>query len=228
MPYKKRGVFMVNKVSISTLPFDFQNIPTEFEHLKALGVDYVHCDIMDGVFVENKTYTPAMLKDIAHQIPLPLDVHLMVQDPIKYVEVLKNVAHFFTFHCECFANSSELKNAILIVKQYCKVGVAVDLYTDIQNILDVLPLVDLVLIMSVKAGAGGQEFNDSAIKKISTLNAIRQQKAYTYLIEVDGGINGDNAQNCVKAGADILVSGSYVARANQKDKAIQSLKISID
>ena len=216
---------MENKVSISTLPYEFETLPSKFQILKENGVDFAHCDIMDGQFVENKTYSPIMLRDIKKEMPLPLDVHLMVNNPMNYVEILKDVAYYYTIHCECFKTTNELLEAIKTIKMNgLKVGIAVDLYTDETKILQILKDIDLVLIMTVKAGAGGQSFNDSALKKIEHLSFIRTQNQLNFQIEVDGGINDTNVNKCVKAGADIVVSGSFVAKSNDLSKAIKSLK----
>ena len=218
---------MENKVSISTLPYEFETLPFKFKILKENGVEFAHCDIMDGKFVENKTYTPNMLREIKKEMPLPLDVHLMVNNPLDYIEILKDVAYYYTIHCECFKTENELIEAVKIVKNNgFKAGIAVDLYTDENVILKVLEEVDLVLIMTVKAGAGGQKFNETALKKVEHLNLIRAKNKLNFQIEVDGGINDTNVSECVKAGANIVVSGSFVAKSNDLNKTIKSLKVS--
>ena len=216
---------MTNKVSISTLPFKFEELCNAFDKLKQAGADYAHCDIMDGEFVANKTYTPEDLSKIANQMPLPLDVHLMVNNPLQFVKIISNYAEFCTIHCELFNAEDDLLQAINIIKnERLKVGIAVDLMTPIEIIQPVLKYVDLVLVMSVKAGAGGQLFNPVALSKIEYLKNFKENNNLKFIIEVDGGINGQNAEMCVNAGADILVSGSYVASADDMKSAIDSLK----
>ena len=217
---------MANKISISTLPFEFKDIPYKFEKLRELGVDYIHCDIMDGVFVPNKTYTPKMLSEIAGKINLPLDVHLMVENPLDYLEILSKCATYYTFHCECFNDKKELDNAINQVKNKgLKVGIAVDLNTEVTCIEAILNKIDLVLVMSVKAGAGGQKFDENSLEKIKYFDNYRKQYNLNYQIEVDGGINADNVAKCIQMGANIVVSGSYVAKAKDMQVAINSLRI---
>ena len=216
---------MPNKVSISTLPFKFEELPSISMVLKNYGVDFLHCDIMDGNFVENKTYTPQMLAELAEKINLPLDIHLMVNNPIQYIDILHKYAYFLTIHYEAFKDETELKNALIYMKnQNLKVGISIDLNTDVNEINTVLDIVDLVLVMSVKAGAGGQKFNSCAVNKIIELSNLRKDNNYKYLIEIDGGINNTNVEQCINAGADIIVSGSYVANANNTELAVQSLK----
>lgn len=217
---------MENKISISTLPYEYSDLPNEFIKLKSFGVDYAHCDIMDGKFVENITYTPEDLKAISNEMPLPLDVHLMVNNPLTYIETLKSCAYYFSFHCELFKDIEALKNAVYAVKKAnLKVGLVVDLQTKVETIIPVLKDLDLVLIMSVKAGAGGQKFNAIALEKIAYLNKLRAENGYSFVIEVDGGINNENVQVCVKAGADIIVSGSFVAKSKDLATTIKSLVV---
>ena len=216
---------MENKVSISTLPYRFDELPKIFNELKECGADFAHCDIMDGQFVENKTYTPMMLQDIKGLMPLPLDVHLMVNDPLQYLSTLKGVAYYYTIHCECFNDMNTLKDALVSIKKSgLKVGLAVDLQTNIKSIFEVLNIVDLVLIMTVKAGAGGQKFSESALDKVTKLNLFKRNNNLFFEIEVDGGINDKTAKMCVNAGADIVVSGSFISSSNDKKNTINSLK----
>ena len=215
---------MANKVAISTLPFEFNNLCDKFNELKDCGVDYVHCDIMDGHYVNNKTFTTKDLADICECFSLPLDVHFMALEPLKDIELLKNVA-YITIHYEIFKNNEELISATDYIKSLgFKAGICVDLNTDVAKIENLLSHIDLVLIMSVKAGAGGQAFNNSAVAKIKFCDEYRKKNTLNFKIEVDGGINDKNVEDCVLAGADIVVSGSFVANAIDKIKAVEMLK----
>jgi len=215
---------MENKVSISTLPFNLDEIQKKSSLLKEAGADFLHCDIMDGKFVKNTTFMPNELEHLATVSKLPLDVHLMVIEPTKYLHFCK-MAHMVSIHCEVFADVKECGDAIQSIKNMgIEAGVVIDLDTCAETIVPLLPIVDLVLVMSVKAGAGGQKFNTLALEKIKLYDSIRKEKNLNFEIEIDGGVNGDNAQKCVQAGADILVSGSYVANSTNFAVSINSLK----
>ncbi len=183
---------------------------------------------MDGKFVENTTFMPNELEHLSKISELPLDVHLMVVEPTKYLHFCK-MAHSVSIHCEVFDDLIECRTAIELIKNMgVKAGIAIDLYTPAETIIPLLSFVDLVLVMSVKAGAGGQKFNASALEKIKLYDSIRKEKSLNFEIEVDGGVNGDNAQKCVQAGANILVSGSYVANSVNFAVSINSLKYKTD
>lgn len=218
---------MENKVAISTLPFNFEELRIKSKLLKDSGTDFLHCDIMDGKFVENKTFMPDKLENLATASELPLDVHLMVVEPAQYFKYCKKT-HSISIHCEVFDDLNECRNNIELIKNMgIKAGVAIDLNTPAEAIVPLLHIVDLVLVMSVKAGAGGQKFDASALEKIKLYHKIKKEKSLNFEIEVDGGINADNAQKCIQAGADILVSGSYVAKSTNAGFAIDSLKYKI-
>lgn len=216
---------MENKVALSTLSYEFENLTKIFPLLKEFGADYAHCDIKDGKFVEGKTYTPKQLANIAQEMAISLDVHLMVAKPLKYLKHLK-MANYVTIHYESFKNEKLLLKAIKKIKSKgINVGVAIDLDTNVEVLLNVLNSVDLILVMSVKIGKSGQRFNESAIEKLNFLKLVRKERKLSFLIEVDGGINAENVALCVNAGADIVVSGNYVAKAKDKESAIKNLKV---
>lgn len=219
---------MENRVAISTLPFKFEELQEKSRILKEAGTDFLHCDIMDGKFVKNSTFMPDKLEKLAATSELPLDVHLMVVEPTKYLKFCK-MAHSISIHCEVFKTLTECRTAIESIKNLgIKAGVAIDLHTPAKNVIQLLQIVDLVLVMSVKAGSGGQKFDALALEKIKLYDSIRKEKSLNFEIEVDGGINGDNAQKCIQVGANILVSGSYVANSANFATSINSLKYQTD
>lgn len=212
-------------ISVSTLPAE-KNIYAYIKKIEKTA-DFLHCDIMDGTI----TPKPNLLnyndfKEINSRTTLPLDVHLMVRNPAKYIsKYIKSGANIISIHIENFTeeyNFIQLLTQIKKSKVLC--GIALDLNTDISKVEPFLPYCDLVLLMSVNIGASGQKFNESVMKKIKFLKEIKREKDYNFLIEVDGGINPENSAKLIRAGADILVSGSYVFNENGSHNAIMSLK----
>lgn len=210
-------------VSASSLPAG-RNMSSQLDYIKKMqnfGADMYHLDVMDGVFVKNQTIDYTYLEQLKASSTLLFDVHLMVQYPTRVISKYAKVgANILTIHYEVFASD---KLFIKTLKQIRKLGmlagIAIDIDTDIKVVEPFLKYCDLVLVMSVKAGKGGQEFNDEAIKKIKRLRKLDSR----ILIEVDGGINAETGNKCIKAGADILIAGSYIYN-NDAYEAIQSLK----
>lgn len=197
-----------------------ENIVEEVTKLSNENVDYMHLDVMDGIFVENKTYTFEQFYDIVKFITKPKDVHLMVSDVKKYIDEFTNLnPEFITFHYEAVSEVSSVIN--YIHEKGIKVGISIKPSTDISEIVDYLNYVDLVLVMSVEPGRGGQTFIDSSVKKIEQLYNLRENQNYNYLIEVDGGINDQTIKLCEKA--DICVVGSFITKQNYSE-AIEKLK----
>lgn len=185
------------------------------------GADMYHLDVMDGVFTKYKTIDYEYFDQLREKSPLLFDAHLMVAEPQKVLgKYLKSSANIITLHYESFEDKLLMVKQLKRIKKAGKmVGLAIDLDTKIEVVEPYIKLLDLVLVMSVKAGKGGQEFDESAIKKIKYVRKLDSE----ILIEVDGGINDVTGAQCVKAGADILVSGSYVYN-NDAYEAIQALK----
>lgn len=181
----------------------------ELFKLSNLDVDYIHLDVMDGIFVENKTYSYEEFKDIVKYVTKPKDIHLMVSDVKRYIDEYANMnPEFITFHYEA---SSDVGNVINYIKhKNLKVGISIKPSTDIKEILEYLEYVDLILVMSVEPGKGGQQFMEESVKKIDALNELRLKNNYNYLIEVDGGINDETIEKCKNA--DICVVGSYITK----------------
>lgn len=210
-------------VSASSLPAG-RNMSSQLDYIKKMqtyGADMYHLDVMDGLFVKNQTVDYTYLEQLKMSSVLLFDVHLMVQYPTKVIsKYAKAGANILTIHYEAFANDKLfIKTLKKIRKLGMMAGIAIDLDTKVETIEPFLKYCDLVLVMTVKAGKGGQEFGEDALKKIKKIRKLYPN----ILIEVDGGINADTSAKCVKAGADILVSGSYIYN-NDAYEAIQSLK----
>ena len=210
-------------VASSSLPAG-RNMSSQLDYIKKMqtyGADLYHLDVMDGLFVKNQTVDYTYLEQLKMSSVLLFDVHLMVQYPTKVIKkYAKYGANILTIHYEAFANDKLFIKTLKKIKKLGMMpGIAIDLDTDINVIEPFLKYCDLVLVMTVKAGKGGQVFSEDALKKIKKIRKLYPNM----LIEVDGGINNETGAKCVKAGADILVSGSYIYNNDAYD-AIQSLK----
>ena len=210
-------------VAASSLPAG-RNMSSQLDYIKKMqtyGADLYHLDVMDGLFVKNQTVDYTYLEELNRSSVLLFDVHLMVQYPTKVIsKYAKAGANILTIHYEAFANDKVFIKALKKIRSFgMMAGIAIDLDTNVEAIEPFLKYCDLVLVMMVKAGKGGQQFNEDALKKIKKLRKLDSR----ILIEVDGGVNAETGVKCVKAGADILVSGSYIYN-NDAYEAIQSLK----
>ena len=196
------------KIAPSILSADFSKMGEEVLSLEKNGADIVHCDVMDGVFVNNITFGIKMVEDIRKRTSLPLDCHLMIVHPEKYVErFAKAGADIITVHYE--ACQDNLKEVLMLIKSTgVKCGAVINPDTPVEKIKEVVPLCDMVLVMSVFPGFGGQKFIDNAINKIIKIKSMIADKNIE--IEVDGGVTLSNAKEIMEAGAEVLVSGSSV------------------
>lgn len=212
----------MTKVSPSILSANFAEMGNACEMLEKYNADYVHCDVMDGVFVGQITFGSAMVKALKNYTKLPLDVHLMIVNPLKHIESFVNAgSDIITFHYEAVEDSLEV---IREIKKYgVKAGISIKPNTPPEVLENILPEVDLVLIMSVEPGKGGQKFMPSALDKIKYCADFAKEHNKELLIEVDGGINAETGKQCVDNGANVLVAGSYVFKAEDMAKAIESL-----
>ena len=214
------------QISPSILSADFSQLGNEIKRLEEGGADMIHVDVMDGHFVPNLTIGPPAIKALRNHTKLPFDVHLMISPVHKYIKDYANAgADIITIHPEATDN---LVNSINLIKDLKKkVGVSLNPDTEIDVIINLLDQIDLVLIMSVFPGFGGQKFMPEVVKKIEELNEIKMEKDLKYNIEVDGGINFSNNKIVLNAGANILVSGTTVFKENNGDikKNIDSLKL---
>ena len=198
-------------ISPSLLSMDFSKFKESIDILNE-NVKWLHYDVMDGHFVPNITFGQDILKTVRKNSPLMLDVHLMISDPFYYLEsFVKAGADIITFHYEALDDIQACESLIdEIHSYYLKAGISIKPNTPIETILPLLKKADLVLVMSVEPGFGGQKFMESSLSKIEKLNEYRINNSMNYVIEVDGGINDTNVSLVEKAGADAVVAGSYV------------------
>jgi ribulose-phosphate 3-epimerase len=201
------------QISPSILSADFSQLGNEIKRLEEGGADMIHVDVMDGHFVPNLTMGPPIIKALRSYTKLPFDVHLMISPVHKYIQDYADAgADIITIHPEATEN---LKSSIQHIKSLKKkVGISLNPETKIDLITDLLNKIDLVLIMSVHPGFGGQKFIPEVLKKIKKLKKIKDQKNLEFDIEIDGGINFDNNKLAINAGANILVSGTTVFKNN--------------
>jgi ribulose-phosphate 3-epimerase len=215
------------QISPSILSADFSQLGSEIKRLEEGGADMVHVDVMDGHFVPNLTMGPPIIKDLRQYTSLPFDVHLMISPVHKYIKDYAEAgADIITIHPEATEN---LKNSIKHIRSLNKkVGVSLNPETKINLITNLLNEIDLVLIMSVDPGFGGQKFMPEVLDKVKELKKIKNEKSFKFDIEIDGGINFDNNKLAIKAGANILVSGTTVFKNNNGNikKNIDLLKSS--
>lgn len=188
--------------------------------------DFLHCDVMDGAFVKSKTYSYVALKNIKSNTLLPLDVHLMIEKPSKYIDkFIKAGANVLTVHYEAYKNKKKLiKDLKYIHSKGILSGLSIKPHTEVTEILELLAYCDLVLVMSVEPGKSGQKFMEITYGKVSALKRIKEDNNAHFKIEVDGGVNPQIAQKLKQLGADVVVSGNYVFQSENTEQAIKLLK----
>lgn len=212
------------KIAPSMLSADFSKMGEELSRVENAGADIIHLDVMDGVFVPNITFGIKMVADLKKIATKPLDCHLMIVSPEKYVKKFAEAgADYVTVHYE--ACKENLANVLKLIKSCgVKCGLVINPDTPVEKIVNEIPLCDMVLVMSVFPGFGGQSFISDVLVKVSEIRDIIDKNHYNCLIEIDGGINAQTALAAKKAGCDVLVAGSSVFGAKDAAKAISDLR----
>ncbi len=212
----------MTKIAPSILSADFSKLEQEILDVEKGGADYIHVDVMDGHFVPNITIGPLIVDAIQPVTSLPLDVHLMIENPDNYIQMFADAgASIITVHQEA---CTHLHRTIQLIKsKKVKAGVVINPATPVEMIKDILPEVDLVLIMTVNPGFGGQSFIQQTVRKIEQVALWRKEYDLSFEIEVDGGVNADTAKLCTDAGADVLVAGSAIFDQSDRHKAIKEI-----
>ena len=211
------------KVAPSILSADILHLEDEIHAIEKAGADWIHVDIMDGHFVPNLSYGPKIVRAVKKITTLPLDVHLMISNPQSFIEQFASEgADNITVHCEV---STPVPKLFEIVKSFGKTfGVSVKPETSLDAITDDLDLIDILLIMTVNPGFGGQEFLEDVISKIAEAKRLKNENNYHYIIEVDGGINDQTVRATISNGAELIVAGNYIFKSGDYKIAIDSLR----
>lgn len=209
-------------ISPSVLTADFLELAGDIERLEAAGADMLHLDVMDGIFVPNISFGVPVIQSIREHTRLPLDVHLMIDRPHRYVEQFAAVADWLGFHYEAGSDCAALLRQIRALG--CKSCITIKPATPASAVFDLLELCDMVLVMSVEPGFGGQKFMPSALEKLSALREERSRRGLSFLLEVDGGVNAETAPLAVHAGADVLVAGNFLFSAEDMGAMVGMLK----
>ncbi|SDF88655.1 ribulose-phosphate 3-epimerase [Facklamia miroungae] len=212
------------KIAPSMLSADFNHLLEEIQTIEKGGAEYLHIDIMDGTFVPNISFGPMIFQGLRSHCQMVFDCHLMVEKPERYLEMVAQAgADIITVHAEA---TQHIHSALQQIKALGKkAGVAINPGTPVEAVYPLLELADLILVMTVNPGFGGQAFIGSTLKKVEKLAQLRHaNEHYHYEIEVDGGVNYQTAKECLAAGADVLVAGSYIFKQEDRTAAIASLR----
>ena len=210
------------KISPSVLTADFLTLKDDIKRLEDAGTDMLHLDVMDGIFVPNISFGVPVIKSIKKHTSLPLDVHLMIDRPHRYIKQFAEVADYLGFHYEAGSDVAETLKEIR--NSGCKACLTIKPCTEPQEIFEYLSLCDMVLVMSVEPGFGGQKFMPQALEKLSVLRKEITKRGLDIMLEVDGGINAETAPLAVNAGADVLVAGNYIFSAENMKATVEAIK----
>ena len=210
------------KISPSVLTADFLTLKDDIKRLEDAGTDMLHLDVMDGIFVPNISFGVPVINSIKKHTSLPLDVHLMIERPHRYIKEFAKVADYLGFHYEAGSDIAETLKEIRALG--CKSCLTIKPCTEPEKIYEFLPLCDMVLVMSVEPGFGGQKFMPQALEKLAALRKEITKRGLDVMLEVDGGINAETAPQAVRAGADVLVAGSFVFSAEDMKATVESIK----
>ncbi len=210
------------KISPSVLTADFLTLKEDIEKLENAGVDMLHLDVMDGIFVPNISFGVPVINSIKKHSHIPLDVHLMIDRPHRYIKEFAAVSDYLGFHYEA---GSPVKETLCEIRELgCKSCLTIKPCTEPQEIYDLLPYCDMVLVMSVEPGFGGQKFMPSALTKLSLLRDEIARQGLNIELEVDGGINAETAPQAIEAGATVLVAGNYIFSAEDMKGRVEQIK----
>ncbi len=210
------------KISPSVLSANFLDLKEQIEKLEQAGVDMWHLDVMDGIFVPNISFGVPVIKSIKKYAKAPLDVHLMIDRPHRYIKEFAEVSDYLGFHYEA---GSDVAATLKEIRSYgCKSCLTIKPCTEPEEIFEFLPLCDMVLVMSVEPGFGGQKFMPSALPKLEKLKEEIKRQNLNVELEIDGGINAETAKLAVNAGASVLVAGSFIFSAEDMNACVDSLK----
>ena len=220
-PKKGEKAIMV-KVSPSVLTADFLNLEPVLKEFESAGTDMLHMDVMDGMFVPNISFGMPVIQAIKKHTALPLDIHLMINEPHRYIDDFCKAADILGFHYEA---GSPVKETLLKIRENgVKSCLTIKPKTEPEEIFEFLPYCDMVLVMSVEPGFGGQKFMPSALSKLKKLKAEAERQELQIDLEVDGGINEKTAAEAVAAGATVLVAGSFLFNSDDKKSAVKALQ----
>ena len=224
---KKNGEKNMIKVFPSTNPSPEDTLLHYIKNLQKAGVEFVHCDVMDGIFVNNQCLDMPLLREIAEKTTIGMDVHLMITEPMSNVQKYMELpATYITTHYETYQNIQNIIKMSKYVRNNKKLmGISIKPTTPVERLFDILPLFDLVLIMSVEPGQSGQVFLESSYEKIAKLRKEIDDRCLNLKIEVDGGINTKNMQKVVNAGADILVMGNAMYIAQDREALVKEVRM---